>query len=60
MSKKLKVTTICIPVDLLNDIEKAMERHRYATLSEVVREALREWLRKRKEACEQAEAKEEA
>jgi Arc/MetJ-type ribon-helix-helix transcriptional regulator len=43
------IISVKIPKDLAKEIEEIMMKERYATVSEVVREALREWVSKRRE-----------
>jgi Arc/MetJ-type ribon-helix-helix transcriptional regulator len=43
------IISVKIPRDLAKEIEEIMMKERYATVSEVVREALREWVSKRRE-----------
>lgn len=45
---KVEKISIALPHDMLADLKAAVERGEYATTSEVIREALRDWRLKRK------------
>ena len=45
---KVEKISIALPHDMVADLKAAVERGEYATTSEVVREALRDWRLKRK------------
>ena len=45
---KVEKISIALPHDMVADLKEAVERGEYATTSEVVRDALRDWRLKRK------------
>ena len=45
---KVEKISIALPHDMVADLKAAVDRGEYATTSEVVREALRDWRLKRK------------
>jgi antitoxin ParD1/3/4 len=45
---KVEKISIALPNDMIADLKAAVDRGEYATTSEVVREALRDWRLKRK------------
>jgi antitoxin ParD1/3/4 len=47
MGKAAKVT-VALPAETVDEVRDAVDRGEYATISEVVREALRDWSLKRK------------
>jgi len=49
---KVRKISISLPKDMVDDIRYAVDSGRYATASEVVREAVREWKRKPRELPE--------
>jgi antitoxin ParD1/3/4 len=53
---KIDKVSIALPTDMLGEIRAAVETGEYATTSEVVREALRDWRAKRR--LQQAEIEE--
>jgi antitoxin ParD1/3/4 len=45
---KIEKISIALPHDMVADVKAAVEQGEYATTSEVIREALRDWQLKRK------------
>jgi Arc/MetJ-type ribon-helix-helix transcriptional regulator len=50
--KELVVLSVKIPKPLAEEIEEMLRRNTHATKSEIVREALREWLKNRRTKTE--------
>jgi Arc/MetJ-type ribon-helix-helix transcriptional regulator len=48
VSEELRIVTVKLPMGLLKAVREVMEHEGYATLSEAIREALREWLERRR------------
>ena len=53
MAAKVEKLSISLPLDMVAGVRQAVETGEYASASEVVREALREW-KLRRAGCEQA------